>query len=336
MKKYFLPKDGNFYKSNLHCHTTVSDGKNTPEEIKEIYKNVGYSIVAYTDHDVFIPHNDLTDETFLALNGFEMEIGEPGDAPWHARKTCHICFIALDKDTDVQPMWSDAYVWGNATNYIDKVKFDKTLPPYKRVYSGEGISDIMKIGADSGFFVTYNHPTWSRETYNEYTKYFGMHAFEMFNGGVIAEGFDDYNPRVYEDLLVTGHKIFCIGADDNHIHLPDRPRYSHTGKAFTMIKAEKLDYKSVTDALSRGDFYASEGPEIYELYEEDGKLHITCSEADKIVISFRHRHARVVFAEDDTPLTSATFDLADNCGYFRITVVDKSGKHACTNAYYFE
>ena len=45
MRKYLLSKDGNFYRANLHCHTTVSDGKRTPEEIKEIYKSKGYSIV---------------------------------------------------------------------------------------------------------------------------------------------------------------------------------------------------------------------------------------------------------------------------------------------------
>ena len=64
MKKYLLPKDGNFYKANLHCHTTLSDGRLTPEEVKEFYKNRGYSIVAYTDHDILIPHDDLNDENF--------------------------------------------------------------------------------------------------------------------------------------------------------------------------------------------------------------------------------------------------------------------------------
>ena len=50
MRKYLLPETGNFYKSNLHCHTTMSDGQKTPEEIKELYMKKGYSIVAYTDH----------------------------------------------------------------------------------------------------------------------------------------------------------------------------------------------------------------------------------------------------------------------------------------------
>ena len=38
MKKHLLPESGNFYKANLHCHTILSDGQKTPEQIKEEYK----------------------------------------------------------------------------------------------------------------------------------------------------------------------------------------------------------------------------------------------------------------------------------------------------------
>lgn len=34
---YLLPKEGTFYKANLHCHTVVSDGDLTPEQVKEAY-----------------------------------------------------------------------------------------------------------------------------------------------------------------------------------------------------------------------------------------------------------------------------------------------------------
>ena len=52
MTYYLLPESGRFYKANLHTHTTISDGSYTPEQIKEHYKAHGYSVVAYTDHDV--------------------------------------------------------------------------------------------------------------------------------------------------------------------------------------------------------------------------------------------------------------------------------------------
>ena len=46
MRKYLLPKEGSFYKANLHCHTTLSDGKMTPQEVKDYYLKNRYNIVA--------------------------------------------------------------------------------------------------------------------------------------------------------------------------------------------------------------------------------------------------------------------------------------------------
>lgn len=73
MKDYdFFPGEGKFYKANLHCHTVISDGKLTKEQIKEEYQKRGYSIVAFTDHRTYGYHPELTDENFIALAGIEV------------------------------------------------------------------------------------------------------------------------------------------------------------------------------------------------------------------------------------------------------------------------
>ena len=74
MKKYLLGDKGNFYKANLHCHTNLSDGHMPAAEVKELYKSRGYSVVAFTDHDALIPHQDLKSDDFLPLNGVEIAI----------------------------------------------------------------------------------------------------------------------------------------------------------------------------------------------------------------------------------------------------------------------
>lgn len=329
MKKILLSSDKNFYKANLHCHTNISDGKLTPEEVKEEYKALGYSVVAYTDHDLYITHDYLNDENFLALHGFEVEINEGHTYPGTAFiKTCHICNIAIEPDNLVQPLFDPFYAYvGNAKNYIDKVQ--KGSESYRRIYSGEGISEMMKTYRDAGFFVTYNHPTWSQERYPEYTSYHGMYAMEIMNGSSDSIYFDEYNPRVYDDILYAGERIYCIGADDNH-------SMNDIGIAFTEINAENLDYRTITKALVDGNFYASEGPEIYELTYEDGKIRIKTSPAQKIICAYDIRKAGGAVAEEGTFVTEAEFTKPDGAGYFRITVTDGQGRHACTNAYFFD
>lgn len=326
MKQYLIPDAGRFYKANLHCHSSVSDGKRTPQEIKEIYMAHGYSIVAYTDHDVLIPHPELRSDDFLPLNGFEAEVDEQGSADWANRKVCHICFIAKDPDNVTMPFYHrSGYIWGNAEKYRPQLKYDESQPDYEREYSHAGISDMMRRGRDAGFFVTYNHPTWSRQDRSDYMGYDGMHAMEIMNYTCWIGGYLDYNPRVYDDLLAAGKRIYAIAADDNHGWSADECG------GWTMIKADRLDYKAITDALEKGHFYASWGPEIHELWVEGDMIHITCSPASRIIVTYQSRRSYAVNGEN---LTEASFKLRPDDGYVRITVVDEKGRCADTNAYF--
>ena len=301
MRKYLLPKEGNFYKANLHSHSTLSDGRLTPEEMKQLYKSNGYSILAYTDHNVFTDFSCLSDDTFLILNGSEEDVKTPDSA-----KKCHVGFIALD---------------ASVSKRVD-------LSGLNREHTPEYICSMIKRGTDSGFFAVFNHPTWSMEEYTDYINFKGMHAMEIKNNGSVMLGYDEYNERVYDDLLRSGQRIFCIAADDNH-NIPGR---DDSLGGFTMIKAPALEYKAVADALAAGHFYAGEGPEIHELYMEGNVLHIKTGEAASIRFTTAIRSAKLVHSPDG--VCEAEFEVTPEQKYVRVTVTDKQGKKAWTNAYF--
>ena len=328
MRKYLLPENGTFYKANLHCHTTLSDGKMTPEEVKNHYKANGYSVVAFTDHDVLIAHPELADDDFLPLNGYEMEVNAPTiDLPRY-RKTCHMCFIALEPDNLKQVCYHRSkYIFSNSVNYLDKIQYDENEPDFEREYSHECINKMMKTGRDNGFFVTYNHPDWSLEDYNDYMGYNYMNAMEIYNSESSLIGFCDYNEKEYEDMLRGNKRIYCIAADDNH-------GIAACCKGFIMIKADKLEYRTITRAMVNGNFYASQGPEIYDLWFEDDKVVVECSEAVSISLRTSSRRAKMVCAENGEPVCRAEFNVVPEDGYIRITITDSEGKHANTNAYF--
>ncbi len=333
MKKTLLDSKKNQYRANLHCHTTLSDGAYTPEEIKQAYKEHGYSVVAFTDHDIMLPHHDLTDDEFVALTGFETEINEivgglkpTDDAPFRLQKCCHICMIALDKNNDVQPLFNpDEYFVGHSGEHKHLVKYDKTKPLYVRKYSE--IENYMKDGRDCGFFVTYNHPTWSMQDYSDYMTYDSMHAMEISNTGCIVGGYNDYNPRVYDDMLRGGKKLFAIGADDTH-------NAKDMFGGYVQILSDKLDYNSITNALVNGDFYSvtgDGGPEIYELSICELEVNIKCSPCVKIDVTSGIRRA---CCQKGDLLTEATFEIHPESVYFRITLTDEKGRKTDTNAYF--
>ena len=330
MRKYLLSNDKNFYKANIHTHTNVSDGKFSPEEVKAHYLGQGYSVVAFTDHGVFIPHNDLTDENFVALNGYEIEANALEADASGFKKTCHMCLIATKPDMETPVCWHrEKYLFGNAIAYRERVKNDPSIPDYERSHTCECVSDMMRLGRENGFFVSYNHPTWSYENYEDYIGYDNMHAMEIVNFGCVKLGYAEHNERVYDDMLRAGKKIYCLATDDSH-------NEDHEFGGYIMLKAKKLEYECITDALLNGDFYSSEGPEIKELYVEDGKVYIKTSDASLIRFTTGGRRAACVEAEEGKAVNEASFDIFDNLDvhYFRITVVDKSGKCAYTNAYF--
>ena len=334
MKKMLLDGSLNRYKANLHCHTNVSDGQLSPQEVKDLYVRNGYSVVAYTDHDVMIAHDELNDENFLALHGYEMEVTDEF-FPDMTHKTCHICMIQRNPDDMRQVCWHrEKYLFGNAPLYKDRVKFDESLPDFERAHNGETISKMMQMGRDNGFFVTYNHPTWSQEVAEDYMNYHGMHAMEICNYSCFINGYEEYNPSVYDEMLKGGEHIFCIGADDNHNEQPETSLASDSCGAFTVIFAKELTYKAVTDALFEGRFYASQGPEIYSLYYEDGRIYLKCSPAVRIFSSTNRRRTWSWYMEDNKPLTEVSFKVHDQDKYLRFTVVDEFGRHANTVAYW--
>lgn len=335
MRTYLLPETGKFYKANLHCHTTISDGKKTPEEIKELYMKKGYSIVAYTDHNAFIPHNDLTDDEFLALNGMEMDIvNRYGDHEDYEVARCDLSLIALDPSIVYQPLWHRRLYQEKIREEVKAmIQIDENEANYRRTYEIGAISYLMQTAREKGFYVVLNHPTRSRERYVNYTRYEGMHAIEMLNGGSIRSGHDEYNMRIMDDIFNAGKRVFGVAGDENHNEAPDNSRYSDSGLAFTMIKAPDLDYASVAEALQKGHFYVSEGPEIKELYVEDEKIYLKCSGAVHITCTSQHRVGQRIVAEQGQEVTEAVFSVQPGWGRFRITVRDQFGRKAYTNAY---
>ena len=336
MRKYLLPEKGNFYKANLHTHTTVSDGRRTPEEVKKAYKERGYSVLAYTDHEAFCPHNDLTDEDFLVINGCELSTNENGIDDFLYCKTYHLNLYAKDPNCKYTSVWDAWRLWpAHAKNYLTE---EQKNVDYRRWYSVDSINDLIARANAEGFLVCYNHPVWSTQSYPDYADLKGLWGVEVYNKTCAKDGYID-TPQPLDDLLRKGERLFPVATDDSH-------GVEDCFGGFVMVKAEKLEYKTVLTALEKGDFYASSGPEIYGLYLEDGVLHVQCSPAKKVFWTSDRRMTGMVKAGEE-PIVEAAMDLngfLENSrsiwrkkeAYIRVTVVDENGERAYTRAYFLE
>lgn len=338
MKQYLLPENGQFYKANLHCHTNLSDGALSPEEIKDVYKNAGYSIVAYTDHELLFPQSHLADADFLPLNGVELDLLEPNHNGVKGTGRCyHFCCIALEPDNVYTPCYhSTMYTNLGTAPHRHLAKRIPGSVDRIRDYTPQCFNSMVAEAKANGFFVTYNHPDYSLEDQFIWSQYEGMDAMEIYNHASMVMGYEDYVPRVYDAMLRQGKRLYCLATDDNHNYgTPDTRTWDSLG-GFVMIKADRLEYRTVTRALQDGHFYASNGPAIHSLWIEDGEVHIQCSEAEKIFMTTARRRRAMRWAEEGETVTEAVFAFEMNDIFIRLTVLDHRGRFAETNAFFVD
>ena len=339
MKKYILPNDVNWYRANMHCHTTCSDGSLTPEEVKEAYKAKGYSIVAYTDHEIMLDHSDLNDENFLAITSSEYSVNEADpsfpqlgehDGPWQRKKVVHMNVFSPRPHDTFQPATSKEQFGHIRERYNDVFSGDG----YIRTYSTEGVNEIIRRCNEAGFLVQFNHPNWSLNEKDDYTTYKGLWSLEILNYATECISGAEYCPYIYDEMVRSGmHNLFCSMGDDNH----NRGKsLGHSFGGSTIIGAKELEYGQVFDALKNGDFYCTSGrdnpPMIKALYVEDNVVKIDFTPATNVFLTGYCRSFRF-YDEGGAEFTHAEFPLWESDVMFRITVRDKFGNNAHTHYY---
>jgi len=213
---------------------------------------------------------------------------------------------------------------------VEKAEIDHM----SRAYNMANVNAVIARANEKGHLVIYNHPVWSLQDYTDYAGLKGLWGMEICNNNSVVKGFSEIdNSIVYRDLMNLTGKIFPVAADDSH-------RVETSCGAWIMVGAEKLTYDSVIDALEKGDFYASTGPEIYSLTMDGPVLRVRCSDAQSIALESGNRYAGCANAQD-APLQEAEFDLTNwfsRCqnlpqDWLRIAVRSADGQYAATRAY---
>ena len=323
-----IPEGGKFYKTNFHCHTDLSDGEMTAEEIKNRYLSLGYSAVCFTDHEILVPHSELSDERFIALNGYEVCIKQDLHlSSGFFRPLYHFNLIAGSADhIDMPKFFRDhPSAFGNsvnvrkqATNFIELI--DRT--EYDRTWINAYLKDVV----DRDFLVNYNHPQWSLQTRDDYIGLQNVHSVEVINGG--CRYVNDNTSIHFEQMLRAGMRVCPTAGDDNH-------RMEDTGLAWTMLKAPELSYAALIDAYKKGNCYVSEGPEIYSLVIYNGKIRIRTSSAAAVLLLGEGRYGKLTtFDTEKETETEFEYQPEKTGSYFRLEVRDRYGNRAYTNAYF--
>ncbi len=171
--------DKPFFKGNLHCHTTMSDGKLTPEECKAFYRSRGYDFLAVTDHRKTGEATHMEDG-MLVLCGLEMDYNLPGE-------TLHLVAVGV-------------------TDQI--MQYDYSRDPQK----------FIRLCNQLGGRVILAHPAWSLNTVSTISGLHGLCAAEIYNSVSTYPWNGDRadSSNVLDAAAAHGAFYNFVASDDSH------------------------------------------------------------------------------------------------------------------------
>lgn len=297
----FMEK-GPFLKGNLHCHTTRSDGRGTPEMVIRQYASMGYDFLALTDHNNYNFQNFAPETGVMILPGMELDASLPGPGI----HCVHVVSVGPSQDRN---------------GFAQDQRF--RYPPIQRAGEAQGMVDDVVA---AGNLPIYCHPEWSGTPTGEIQELKNFSLMEIWNSGCVIENGLDTNAACWDELLCAGRKIYGVATDDGH-------QLTHNGHGFVRVRAEK-NPESILAALASGAFYASCGPIIEDFFVDDeGIATVICSPASVV----RFRHFRVPYPEaHGSNLTGAQVSVWKETGYIRAEVIDAQGRRAWTNPIFLD
>lgn len=289
-----------FLKGGLHCHTTRSDGRGTPEEVIRLHASNGYDFLALTDHRIYNYENYAPDTPVLIIPGMEMDRTLPSTGGIHCFHT--VCIGPARE---------------NGNGFAQDQRFDPG-----KVADQDEFQTLLDFLHENGNMTIYCHPEWSNTPSGEYNRMRGHFAMEIWNSGCVIENELDANAAGWDDLLSQGNRIFGVATDDGHA-------MNQHCNGWVNVRADK-NIDDILRALREGAFYSSCGPEITDFTVEDGQAHVACSPCRSISFRASYMPTRI-FRNAEGLITEATFKLREDSTYIRATVIDEQGRRAWTN-----
>ena len=291
----------NWYKGNLHMHTTDSDGALDVEEAVARYRDAGYDFIAVTDHRRVNP--GWEEEDFLVLPGVEYDTGGSRGRPVY-----HILGIGMARPVHL-------------SYYRDRMR--GTLAPDPQ----EIIDEIRAAGG----IAILAHPAWSVMTPEEMFHLHGFAGAEIYNTvSGLPWNPDRADSSVYFDIWAKNGKLVpAFAADDAHEYNGDDCR------SYIMVNAPALTGRAILDSIMDGDFYASQGPEFQSISCDDGIVRVRFSEDVRRVVFITNAPwgpFRVRDVAEGSPCEEI-YECSDSDRWCRIMLVNHKGEKAWSSPF---
>ncbi|MFO1021649.1 MAG: hypothetical protein U0903_13275 [Planctomycetales bacterium] len=324
-----------WYRGNMHTHSLWSDGDDYLEGVALWYRQNKYDFLVITDHNV-LPNRERWTEveknkgkeigyrrlrerfpdwvverkndqgkTEVRLRTFQEVAGrlnEPGK-------------FLLVLGEEITDSFQGIPIHMNATNVRD------LIPPQQ----GESVSETIQRNFDavqkqreiSGQSILFhiNHPNWRYcLTAEDMMRLEGGKFFEVYNGITDMPYEGDSRHASMEKIwdIMLAHRLsdlklpvmYGLATDDSHQYHQIPSRNDEPGRGWVMVLADKLEPKSIIDAMEQGRFYATTGVELETIQVSDKEMRVTIREEAGVEYTVEFIGTKKNFPRDSQPALS--------------------------------
>ena len=315
--------EGEWLKSALHTHSTVSDGTLAPEHLVQAYAEAGFDAVAITDH--WRIARVAPTPSMLTIPA--AELGFDLAHPAYPRQTGEFLVYGIS-DLPEDP-------GGDKGNWMFNHDENWEVRTFADLSSGVRWADAQ------GAVVYVAHPYWNGLSIEDIRSGVGFAGIEVFNGSADLECGRGDSSSWWDALLGDGRQVLGLGTDDQHYPLFE------LGAAWTMVRVADRTPEAFLHALRTGATYFSHGPTILDVVVDGTAVEVQCSPARSVVVHQEQEYGvsvtvgangrrvgRILETDGSGLITRARVEhgRADAL-YSRVSVVDAAGRRAWTNPF---
>ncbi len=206
--------------------------------------------------------------------------------------------------------------------HIVGVGMEKDPKIEKETATRQGVVNAIKA---SGGVAIWAHPAWSLNSFNDTKTVSGFDAVEIYNTvSNVCQSSRPYS-GYFVDVLANNDVIYpLVATDDSHYYNGE-----DEARSYIMVKAESNSQNDIINAILKGDFYSTQGPELH--VKRDGEtISAYCSQCVKInfLSNISWAPDRIVRGEG---LTHAEYRIKPLEKWVRVEVLDSEGNFAWSN-----
>ncbi len=293
MRNFPFDQPGQYFRGNIHSHSTNSDGLLSPADVAQAYRERNYDFIAITDHFLGRYGFPITDTSPFRTTGFTTLFG----AEMHVRGL------------------QNGIIWD-----LLAIGLPRDFP---HQLADETDVELAGRASAAGAFVAIPHPGWNGVVHSDGLRLIDVvDAIEIHNEGHTLDSDRGSGWFLADSLATAGHRFSAFAADDAHFKTDRFDRFG----GWVNVKAESLDPESLLKALKAGHYYASTGATIRHVEITENEIIVEADPAIGIMLGGAGTIRQYVRGDG---LTQATFQRSlFASSFFRVIVVQANGRKA--------